>query len=188
MSHPVSARKKNIYRITLDAMFVAIFVTLSMVPSQLSWASLPALLCAFLMGPADVLVVVTLGSFVEQLWYGLSLYSFLWMIPWILFGIAAGLAALAVRKHPRIWLMTVGIVFSEILLSVANTAVLLHFGYVMIDPSAFPSTTPSWLVAVLFYILRMPQGIIRAVLSSIIIPLLLHPLRKILSKFVTRNS
>jgi len=161
MSHPVSARPR-VYRITLDAMFVAIFVVLSMVPSQLSWASLPALLCAFLLGPLDVLTVVTIGSFIEQLWYGLSIQTIFWMLPWIAFGI----------------------VCSELLLSVANTSVLIGFGYVMIDPSKFASTTPFWWVTVLTYVLRMPQGIIRAVLSSITLPILLPPLRKVMKKYL----
>jgi len=184
MSHPVSARS-HVYRITLDAMFVAIYVVLSLVPSQLSWATLPALLCAFLLGPLDVLAVVTIGSFIEQLWYGLSFQSIFWMIPCMTFGIAISLFAWLYRKCPKVWVMIVGIVCCEILLSVANTAVLLRFGYVMIDPSRFPSAMPFWLVSVLTYILRMPQGVIRAVLSSIIVPLLLPPLRKAMAKFVT---
>jgi len=183
MSHPVSARPR-VYRITLDAMFVAIFVVLSMVPSQLSWASLPALLCAFLLGPLDVLTVVTIGSFIEQLWYGLSIQTIFWMLPWIAFGIVCGTFAWLYRRAPKIWLLIVGIVCSELLLSVANTSVLIGFGYVMIDPSKFASTTPFWWVTVLTYVLRMPQGIIRAVLSSITLPILLPPLRKVMKKYL----
>ena len=182
MSRPVSARS-HVYRITLDAMFVAIFVTLSMVPSQLSWATLPALLCAFLLGPIDVLAVVTIGSLIEQIWYGLSFQSIFWMLPWIAFGIVIGLFAWLCQKYPKIWLMIIGIVCAEILLSVANTSVLLRFGYVMVDPTKFPTTVPLWLVTVLTYILRMPQGIIRAVLSSVIVPLLVPPLRRAMAKF-----
>jgi len=181
MKRPVSARS-GIYRITLDAMFIAIFVILSMVPSTISWASLPALVCAFLLGPGDVLAVVTIGSFIEQMGYGLSFASLVWMAPWILFGLFAGCMAALARKNEKLWKTVVIIVCAELLLSIANTAALLYFGYVNIDPSAFAQGMPLWLVTVLTYVTRMPQGILRAVLSSVVIPLLLPPLRRTLSR------
>lgn len=175
MNSPVSARAK-IYRIAIDAMLIAIFVILSMVPSEISWASLPVLLCAFLISPVDAITVAIFGSFIEQLWYGINYTTVLWMLPWALFGCFVGLGAYVVRKHPRVWKTVVIIVCGEILLNLANTTVLCSLGFLSLDFSA------SLGALVLLYITRMPQAIIRAVLSSIVIPLLLPPLRRALNR------
>ena len=181
MKNPVSARSK-IYRLSLDAMLIAIYVTLSMVPSEISWASLPVLLCAFLLGPADVIVITLCGSFIEQMWYGLNVTSIIWMLPWAVFAIFVGFAAKLARKDLKLWKIILVVACAEILLNVGNTSALLYFGYVSIDPASFSPDLPIWLVAVLTYIVRMPQAVIRAILSSVVIPLLLPPLRKALAR------
>ncbi len=181
MKDPVSARSR-IYRITLDAMLIAIYVILSMVPSQISWASLPVLLCAFLLGPVDAIVITLCGSFIEQMWYGLSFASLIWMLPWAVFATFIGLAAMWVRKNPKAWKIILTVVCAELLLNIGNTSALLYFGYVSINPESFSAGLPLWVVAVLTYIVRMPQAVIRAILSSIAIPLLLPPLRKVLAR------
>ncbi len=175
MNSPVSARAK-IYRIAIDAMLIAIFVILSMVPSEISWASLPVLLCAFLISPIDAITVAVFGSFIEQLWYGLNVTTVLWMLPWALFGCFVGIAAFAVRKNSKIWKTVVIIVCGELILNLANTTVLCSLGFLSLDFSA------SFGALVVLYITRMPQAIIRAVLSSIVVPLLLPPLRRVLNR------
>ena len=175
MNRSVSARK-HVYRLTLDAMMIAIFVVLNMVPSEISWASLPILLCAFLIGPVDTVVIALCGSFIEQMWYGLSFYSLIWMLPWLAFSLFVGLLAFAIRKNERIWKLIPIVVCGEILLNVANTLALCYFGYVSIDFSAAPH------LVLWAFILRMPQALIRATLSSVVVPLLLPPLRRVLAK------
>lgn len=174
-NNPVSARSK-IYRIALDAMLIAIFVILSMVPSEISWASLPVFVCAFLLGPADAVVIAVCGSFIEQLWYGINATTVLWMLPWALFSLFVGLMAFAIRKKTRVWKMIVIIVIAELLLNLANTTVLCFLGYLSLDFSAELGAL------LLLYLGRMPQAIIRAVLSSVAVPLLIPPLRKALSR------
>lgn len=181
MKNPVSARSR-IYRLTLDAMMIAIFVAFSMVPSELSWASLPVILAAFLFGPVDAVVIAACGSFIEQMWYGLSFASFLWMLPWLFFSAFIGIAAMLINRRPRLWKMALAIVCAEILLSVCNTTALIGFGYTSVDPSKFAEGLPMPLVVILTYIVRMPQGIIRAILSSVAVPILIPPLRKVLNR------
>ena len=181
MKNPVSARSK-IYRLSLDAMLIAIFVALSMVPSEISWASLPVLLCAFLLGPADVIAITLRGSFIEQMWYGLNFTSVIWMLPWALFALFVGFGARLARKDLKTWKIVLVVVCAELLLNIGNTSALLYFGYVSVDPSSFSAGLPLTLVAVLTYIVRMPHAVIRAVLSSVAIPLLLPPLRKALAR------
>lgn len=178
MKSPVSARSK-IIRLTLTAMMIALFVVLSMVPSELSWASLVGLICAFLLGPVETLTVVVCGSFIEQMWYGLNWYALLWMLPWVLFGLCCSFGAYMLRSFSK-WKGTaftvLVIVLSELLLNVANTSVLCYMGYVMIDFSQAPH------LVIWAYLLRMPHALIRSALSSIAIPLLLPPLRRALWK------
>ncbi len=183
MKGPVSARSK-IYRIALDAVLLAVNVVMNVaVPSEFSWASLPVLLCAFLMRPADAVAVATIGSFIEQLFYGLNYTTVFWMLPWVVFSLYVGIgASLARRSRHFFWTIFV-LVTGELLLNICNTTALLGFGYVHIDPSAFSSGLPMPLVAILTYIVRMPQAAIRAVLSAVVVPLLLPPLRRVLSRY-----
>lgn len=181
MNDPVSARKK-IYRLSLDAMLVAIYVVLSLVPSEISWASLPVLICAFLLRPVDAIAVTLCGSFIEQLWYGFNITSLIWMLPWAVFAVFAGFGAVWVRKKPRLWSTILIIVCAELLLNVGNTSALLYFGYATVDPSRFAEGLSMPIVFLLTYIVRMPHAVVRAVLSSVVIPLLLPPLKKVLAR------
>ena len=90
------------------------------------------------------------------------------------------------RKNEKVWKIILIIVFAELLLNVGNTSALLYFGYVSIDPASFSAGLPMWTVAVLTYVVRMPHAVIRAVLSSIAVPLLLTPLRKVLERMRLR--
>ncbi len=182
MKSPVSARSK-IYRIALDAVLLAVNVVMNVaVPSELSWASLPVLLCAFLLRPADAVAVATIGSFIEQLFYGLNYTTVFWMLPWVIFSLYVGIGALLARRSRHFFWTAFVLVTGELLLNICNTTALLGFGYVHIDPSAFAGGLPMPLVAILTYLVRMPQAAVRAVLSAVVVPLLLPPLRRVLSK------
>ena len=62
-----------VFRLAADAMLIALYVVLSSYLTvktpifELSWASLPILLCALIFGLPDVLAVSCLGSFLEQM-------------------------------------------------------------------------------------------------------------------------
>lgn len=179
MKNPVSART-NVYRLVLNALFVAIYVVFSVFLAfkgktiEISWASLPILLCAFLFRPVDAIAVAICGSFLEQLLspYGLSATTPLWMLPVILQATVAAVAAYLMRNRMSVWKMAVIIAVSELLLTAANIAV-------------------SYVDAILFDYLeyltidipvRLLNGGLRTVISCVLIPLLLIPLRKALAK------
>lgn len=117
-------------RLTLDAMFAALYIvfgsylTIRLPFAELSLASLPILLCGFAFGPVDALVVSVCGAFVEQVLYGLSLTSPIWMLPAILQGIYAGFVLYALRKNPKPLYIAIAAVIGELLLTAANTAAL----------------------------------------------------------------
>ena len=171
----IQKNRAHLRRLVLDALLVAFHVLWVFVPSELSWQSLPVLLCAFLIGPVDAIVVAVIGSFVEQMYYGISLVSLAWMAPWVVFGLSVALGAFLIRKNPRPWLIALVVVVTEIVLNLGNTTVLCALGYLSADFSAAPT------VLALLYLGRLPHGLIRAVLSAVVIPLLLPPLRRVLS-------
>lgn len=171
----MSANHAKVRRLVLDAMLVAFHVLWSFVPSEVSWQSLPVLLCAFLIGPWDAMIVATLGSFVEQVQYGISFASVIWMLPWLIFGLFVGLSAFLVRHRPRTWKLVVIIVLSELILNLGNTTALCYFGYLSADFSSAP-----W-VLFLLYVGRLPQALIRGALSAVAVTFLLPPLRQVLS-------
>ena len=168
--------RAHLRRLVLDALLVAFHILWVFVPSEFSWQSLPVLLCAFLVGPTDALVVATIGSFVEQMYYGISLVSLAWMAPWVVFGLAVAIGALLIRKNPRPWLVAIVTVIAEIVLNLGNTTVLCALGYLSADFTATPA------VLALLYLGRLPHALIRAVLSAVVVPLLLVPLRRVLSR------
>lgn len=173
--------RSALYRMTLDAMFIAVHAVMGLVPSEFSWQSLPVLLCAFLLTPADAVTVAVIGSFLEQLQYGIAFGTIIWILPWAVFGAVAGIGAYLVRHSRHLWLKIVVIVSSELVLNLCNTAALCWFGYVTLDVSSV------WLV-LLAFVVRMPQALIRAGLSSVVIPLLLPPLKKTLKRFYVQTS
>ncbi len=180
MSRPVF-NKSHIYRITLDAMFVALFVVFATVLSietplfKLAWTSLPILLCAFLLRPADAIAVALLGSFLDQMIYGLNAQAPLWMLPFLLLGVVSSLLAKTFCKDGRLWKMVVALVVSELVLTVFNTLSLYLCGYIMADV-----TEPALLLW--GFVTRTPQALPRIVLSAIFVPVLLKPLRRVLSR------
>ena len=180
MSRPVF-NKSHIYRITLDAMFVALFVVFATVlsievpPIKLSWTSLPVLLCAFLLRPSDAIAVALLGSFLDQMIYGLGAQTIAWILPFVALGIVSSLLAQTFCKDGKLWKVVVSLVVSELVLTALNTLSLYLCGYIMTDV-----TSPALLIV--GFITRTPQALPRIVLSAIFVPVLLKPLRRILSR------
>lgn len=178
MKNSLSARE-HVYRLVLNALFVALYVVFSVFLAfkgktiEVSWASLPILVCAFLFRPADAIAVAICGSFLEQLLtYGVSATTPLWMAPVILQALVASVAAYLLRKNMKLWKMIIIIAFSELLLTIANIGVsyvdALLFDYLEYLVIDIP--------------VRLLNGGVRTVISSVLVPLLLLPLRKALSK------
>ena len=186
MSSPISARTKT-YRIVADALFVALYVVLSTYLSikipgviQISISTLPILLCAFLFGPADAVSVALLGAFLEQV-IDPSPYGFatlpLWLIPGVVQALIAGFGAGRIAKtSSKKWAliaMAVVIVIAELTLTMLNLGAQYLDGYLMHYPvKAIQLLMPA----------RLTNGCTRCVLSVILVPLLLPPLKRVLAR------
>ena len=186
MRNSFSARS-GLYRMTLDALFVAIFVVLGTFASfkipgaiQISLSTVPLLLGAFLLRPADAVGIALLGTFVEQV-IDPSPYGFItlpmWLIPNTLMVLCACLSASQIRKLPsgklRVILTVITIVVCELLLTVLNTAALYIDGAILgYNVKALHLLLPG----------RLINALVRATISAVSVPLLLPPLRRAIAK------
>ena len=186
MHNSFSARS-GLYRMTLDALFVALYVVLSTFASfkipgaiQISFSTIPILLSAFLFRPMDAIGVALLGTFVEQV-IDPSPYGFvtlpMWLIPGTAVALCASLSAVSLRKKPdnkwRLILTVLTVVLCELLLTALNTAALYIDGAIL-----------GYSVKALHLLLpaRLLNALVRATISAISIPLLLPPLNKAIAK------
>ena len=183
---PLRTGEARIRRIALDAVLVALFVLFSAVLTfktplfEVSWASLPILVAAFLFGLPDAVAVAVLGSFLEQALssYGLGVTTPLWMAPVILQALVAGVLAYLVRRSGNrfsllfpVVVLEVTIVVSELVLTAANIAALYLDG--MIWEYALPALH-------LMLPGRLVNALVRMLLSCILLPPLVIALRRIL--------
>ncbi len=171
-------RNGRLLRLTLDAMLIALYVVLSFFASvrippliKISWASLPLLVAALLFSPADAIAVAFCGTFLEQLLsYGITPTTPIWMAPPVFHVLFVALLAPFCRRGNRRVRQTVVIAVSELFLTLINTAALyLDAAIVGYSLGAITAILPP----------RLLNGAIRAVLSSILVPMLLMPLTKL---------
>ena len=191
MKSAISART-NVYRIALDALFVALYVVLGTFASikipgviQISFSTLPILLAAFLLRPADAVGIALMGTFVEQV-IDPSPYGFvtlpMWLIPGAVVALVASLGACYVRRltaaRAKLIVMLITVFFSELLLTALNTTALYIDGAIL-----------EYSVKALHLLLptRLLNGVARAVISCIAVPLLYTPLHKVLTKIFSRS-
>ncbi len=186
MSSPISARQKT-YRLVLNAFFVALYVVLSTYLSfkipgviQISISTLPILLCAFLFGPADAASVALLGTFLEQV-IDPSPYGFatlpLWLIPGVVQALIAGFGSRRIEKITSkkyaLVATVIVIVIAELSLTMLNLGAQYLDGYLLHYPvKAIRLLLPT----------RLLNGGTRCILSAILVPLLLLPLKRVLTR------
>lgn len=186
MNDPISARSK-IYRIAIDALFVALYVVLGTFLSfkipgaiQISFSTLPILLCAFLFHPCDAIAVAVIGNFLEQI-IDPSPYGFatllIWLIPGALQATVASFGARfaqkAESKRMSAILTVLVIVCADLTLTILNTGALYLDGYLLHYPvKALHLLMP----------LRLLNAAVRSLLACILLPLLLPPLRRVLRR------
>jgi len=180
-------KKKIAYRITLDAMFSALYVVLSVLLTvklpiaEFSLCSLPILLCAFLLSPLDAFAVAFIGSFVEQMFYGLDGTFFFWMMPALFQAIVAGVLAELFGKNCAVWKKILTVILAELTMTLTNQIVLYSFGWLTLN-------LDNPVFGILLAVISAPQFLIRTVITATATPLLLPPLQKTLYKVMGTPS
>ena len=150
---------------------------------QISFSTLPILLCAFLLHPLDAVAVAVVGNFLEQV-LDPSPYGFatllLWLIPGAVQALIAGFGSLQIEKKIKaeqkstaLLATVLVLVCAEIALTTLNTVTLYLDGALL-----------GYSVKALHLLLpmRLLNLAVRTVLSCILVPLLLPPLRRVLAK------
>lgn len=188
-----STKKSNRFttkRLVTDALFAALYVVFSCFVTvktpivEISFASFPVIFSALLLGPADAALIALIGSFIEQLMFGLSPTAPLWMLPPVLQGLTVGLLASLISVRPdnigKVKTASVAILAvcaGELILTAANTGALYLDGLIC----GYPVKALNLIV-----IPRICNCAARAVLNCILIPLLLPPVQKLFS--MRKNS
>lgn len=161
-------------RMAISGVLIALHLVLCYVavpagPITITFAGLPVLIGALLMGPVSGLCIGLLGSLMNQLFsYGLAPTTPLWVLPTALYGLLAGLYAK--RKGyalSRGQLMGI-ILFCSLMVTVLNSGVI-----------ALDAMIYHYKAAVMQLILwRLASSAIRAVLYVVVIDLLFGRLRR----------
>jgi riboflavin transporter len=163
-----------VYRMSLDAMFVALYfvlakITLSFGNVHITFASLPILVSALLFGVGDTIVIAALGEFLIQVFsYGLSITLPLWLIPPVLRALIFGVVAAIYRRkgegldhHVIAYYLTA--LGAALVVTAANTGVLYLDAFIIGYP-----VSVVWLET----LVRIGVGLLTAVLVA----LFAHPL------------
>ena len=177
--------RKQLHRITINAMLAALFVGLSYVAADLgvikfTFAPIAIILAAFLFGPADGFAVALVGATLEQLLkYGISVTLPLWVIPALARGLLVGFGAILFRrfltKDRRTNAIFVGLItiVSSLVVTTLNTPVM-YFDAWLFD---YLQYTEIFGLALVF---RYVSGIICSILYAIVTILILDPVARAL--------
>ena len=177
--------RKQLHRITINAMLAALFVGLSYVAADLgvikfTFAPIAIILAAFLFGPADGFAVALVGATLEQiLKYGISVTLPLWVIPALARGLLVGFGAILFRrfltKSRRTNAIFVGLitVVSSLIVTTLNTPVM-YFDAWLFDYLQYTE------ILGLALVFRYVSGIICSVLYAAVTILILTPVARAL--------
>lgn len=166
----------NTKKLALDGMCTAMCTVLGYLAIdtgsvKVTFESLPVLVGAFLFGPVDGLAIGTVGTLLYQLLrYGLSATTLLWILPYTLCGLLAGLCAQKYDLSLSRRALTLTVVGCELLVTLCNTAVLY------IDSQLYGYYFKGFILGSLA--LRLVLCVAKALAFSAVLPRLLAALRK----------
>lgn len=167
-------------QLVLDAMLAAIcFLLANMALStgtvKVTFESVPVLIGALLFGPIDGLAIGGIGTLLYQmLSYGFTATTALWIIPYMVCGLFVGLCARIKRFDLTNRQLMVIVVIGELLVTFFNTIALY------VDSHVYGYYHPTIITGVLG--LRLVICVVKAMAYSVILPSLLKPIRKTLSR------
>jgi len=126
-------------QLSIDAMLSAMcavlgYLAIDIGNLKITFESLPILLGALLFGPLDGVVIGGIGTLVYQLLrYGVSATTLLWILPYVLCGLIAGLYSKKRDFNMTGKQLTVMVILNELLITALNTGVLyvdsIIYGY-----------------------------------------------------------
>jgi len=167
-------QRSLVYRLSLDAMFVALYFVLAKITFpigniHLTLASLPIIIAALLFGVSDTIFIAALGEFLIQVFsYGFSITLPIWLLGPMVRGLIIAVVASIFRKkgkeldhRPFAYYLTT--VTASIVVTAVNTLALYLDALIIGYPVS---------IVLLETVIRFGTGILTAVLVS----LAAHPL------------
>lgn len=118
---------KRITRIAMLAAVCAVlgYIALDLGNLKVTFESLPILLAAFLFGPFDGMFVGGIGTLVYQLLrYGVSVTTPLWILPYVLCGLFAGLLYRKRKSRVDARRILLIVIVMEVMILLINTGVI----------------------------------------------------------------
>lgn len=161
-------------RMTRIAMLAAVcavlgYVALDLGNLKVTFESLPILLAAFMFGPVDGLLVGGIGTLVYQLLrYGVSVTTPLWILPYVLCGLFAGL--LYRKRSSRVDAKR--ILFIVILMEVM--ILLINTGVIYIDSKVYGYYSAAYVFG--SFGIRTVLCFAKAIAFGIVLPLVMRGL------------
>lgn len=138
---------------------------------KISLSGLPVILVAIFGGPIWGMATGFVGAFIGQMiTYGFSVTTLLWVLPAVLRGLSFGLLFKAFKKKLTPGVLTLETIISSLLVTAANTGVLL------IDAAVYGYSSPA--VILLDVPGRLLAGCLTAVMFSLMLPTIVGTLKK----------
>ena len=163
-------------RLATDGMLIALYLVLSIYCSfnagvlRFTTDGFPIIICGFIFGPIDGLIVGSLGAFLSQMiMYGFSATTLLWILPAAARGLIIGLVAKACRYNPKFPIVIISIIFSSLIVTVLNTVAIFVDAKVYGYPAA---------VLGISLVYRISAGVLSAVVYAAVTYPLLTSLKK----------
>ena len=178
----MSKNSKNLRLVCLSAMMSALFavldffsdtVSLPLGNFKISINGLPILIMAVFGGPLWGALTGFVGAFISQLRWGLEVMTVLWILPEVARGLVMGLIFLALKKSLKPWFLGIGVVASSVVVTLLNTLALIVNYYIYGGKKG--------VAAILLEMPgRLALGVVTAVILTLLLPLVVHPLKKII--------
>ncbi len=167
-------------RLALTGMLAALcavlgYVSLDLGNLKFTFESLPILLGALLFGPLDGFAVGAVGTLIYQLLrYGISATTLLWIAPYALCGLLAGLWARARSFCMGRAAVLALVISNELLITLLNTGVMY------LDSKIYGYYSFAYIFGSFF--LRIGICVVKAAAFGVLLPVLLPPLRRALRR------
>lgn len=124
-------KKDYVKKICVSAVLAALFVALELLSAnfgklvfldnyQIPISCFPLILASVMLGPVWGTTVGIVGSFLSQLFFGLSWSTIVWMLPTICYSFSVSLLFLLFRKSYKTYILGIQLFLSSLLLSALN--------------------------------------------------------------------
>ncbi|MDO5338906.1 MAG: ECF transporter S component [Eubacteriales bacterium] len=179
-------KKSKTLQMTVDAMLAALcavlgYIALDLGNIKITFEGIPVLISALLFGPVDGLIVGGLGTFVYQiLRYGFTATTFLWILPYVIYGFLMGAYAKKVNYKFNYILTGIVIILGELMITALNT------GSLVIDSKIYGYYTPVFIYGSLGIRLIICFG--KGIVLSVVLPALMKVVSNIKEVSILRGE